>query len=186
VVEDVAKKRVCLHRVLQLNPDNKMAQQGLAKLEEANPLVELPKLTDIVPAAPPSQARSRSNDLNNLPEPQTIKNGARLSFFLLIGLHLLGGLCFAVWNPNYFGRLILPCRPAAQLCSQPVGWIILAVIALLVIISSFIIYKVGATSRDPATKIITIVLCVLFLSFPAFFILLLGPALLILMETNFG
>jgi hypothetical protein len=45
---------------------------------------------------------------------------------------------------------------------------------------------VGATSRDPATKIITIVLCVLFLSFPAFFILLLGPALLILMETNFG
>jgi hypothetical protein len=160
-----------------------MAQQGLTKLEEATSPPELPKLSDIIPAALPPQARSRSSDL---PEPQTIKNEATLSFFLLIGLHLLGGLCFALSNRSYFGRLILPCRPEAQLCAQPLGWLMFAVIALLVIISSFIIYKTAVASRDPAVITTTRVLCFLFLNMPAFFIFLLGPAVLLLMETNFG
>jgi len=77
VLDDPQKKKQCLQKVLQINPNNAMAKKGLAQLESTLPLdlpkpepMEMPKFQEIVPPQPPSLTPTPHSVESTLPPAQ--------------------------------------------------------------------------------------------------------------------
>jgi hypothetical protein len=101
-------------------------------------------------------------------------------------------------NPNYIGRMVLSCASRGlspnMPCSQPVGWIMLLVAIALQVAGLLIL--LGLVSMTSEATVMTpqrsrhftcfSLLTIIFLIIPATFIIMLGPAFMIILETNFG
>jgi hypothetical protein len=109
-----------------------------------------------------------------------------VAVFVSAGLPCILGLFLFMLNSEYIGRMIFTCESrgiSGDLCSQPCGWIMVFTVITTTLLSlriskSFFLQK----------KIWRFVLNVsmsLFLTLLAVLIVLLGPAVLIIMETNF-
>ncbi len=111
------------------------------------------------------------------------KKIAQYTALILAGVPLGFFGFLSLLNPQYIGRLILPCPPDQVLCSQPCGWMMLGVILFLVAVSYFGVR--GSFILLQKYWWITAIFVFLLFSLPAIFVILLGPAVLIIMETNF-
>lgn len=188
--ESEADKRRCLEQVLQLNSDNKVAREALARLGGSG--TPLPQVADIVP--PLEAITSFGASYRWGPVAQRRRRMALIPMSLLPLYSLI--ILFLI-NPIYIKRLFLSCASRGLLpnmpCSQPVGWIMLFVaIALQVAGLLILLGLVSMTSEDTVTPqhsrrfTCFSLLTLIFLIFPAMFIIVLGPAFLIILETNFG
>lgn len=108
--------------------------------------------------------------------------------YLFPGLPLILGLCLFTLNPEYIGRMIFSCEGRGipdAICSQPCGWLMLGLFIFLVSVSFLGVRGSFALLTDK--WMIALLFITLFLILPALFLILLGPAVLVIMETpGFG
>lgn len=189
--EAEADKRRCLEQVLQLNPKNEVAREALARLGGSG--TSLPQVADIVP--PLEAVTSFGASYRWGPVAQRRRRMALIPISLLPLYSLI--ILFLI-NPNYIQRLFLSCTSRGLLpsmpCSQPFGWIMLFVALALQVAGLLILLGlVSITSEDTEmtpqhSRRFTCfsLLTIIFLIAPAMFIIGLGPAFMIILETNFG
>lgn len=108
-------------------------------------------------------------------------------FLILMNFPLVLGGCLFLMNSSYMGRMIFSCASRGvdgNVCSQPMGWIMLGTSLILIIIADLLLLGVDRFFPDkPGVLLGTGLVCLLLLWFPVAFIILLGPAALIIMET---
>lgn len=180
--ETEAAKQRCLERALQLNPKNETTRQALARLGKGE--IPLPQVADIVP--PLETVSSYSVAPWRSQGTRRGRIGA-IIFVLIFPLFLI--ICLWLMNPNYIGRMFLSCASRGLPdCSQPAGWIMFITSMMLSVAGGLILFGVELSQPPERTQIrlITSLICLLIFFLPAYFILYLGPAILIMMETNFG
>lgn len=97
LLDDPEKKKHCLHKVLQIDPDNPAARKGLAQLEPpAAPepeAVELPRLEDIAPPLPSEPLvfpPGLKQPAGETPPPLPPKPAKRSNLPVILGGSLLG------------------------------------------------------------------------------------------------
>jgi hypothetical protein len=180
--ETEAEKRRCLERALQLNPENETTQQALARLGKGE--IPLPQVADIVP---PLEAVS-SHYVAPWRSQGTRRGRIGAILFVLI-FPLLLIMCLWLINPHHMERMLLSCASRGLPdCSQPAGWIMFITSMMLSIAGGLILFGVELSQPPERTQIrlISSLICLLIFFLPAYFILYFGPAILIVMEANFG
>lgn len=107
-------------------------------------------------------------------------------FLVLMNLPLVFGFCVFLMNSSYMGRMIYSCASRGvdpDICSQPMGWIMLGGSLILTIIANLLLLGAYKFFPDkPGVLLGTGLICLFLLWFPITFIMLLGPAVLIMME----
>lgn len=185
IEDNEAKKLHYLKQVLELNLKSEEAREALTRLGTDNP--PLPLITDIVPSLKkitPSQEIEQA-------EIQQRRKWFRIAVIPFCILFLF--FCF-LWliNSEYIERMIYPCAYrgiSMAICSQPAGWIMSLLGIGLPIVGLLLV--VGLDSWLPpereGIRVIAATLYVFFIVLPAMLIILLGPAILVIMETpGFG
>jgi hypothetical protein len=92
-------------------------------------------------------------------------------------------------NPNFIGRMLLSCASRGLPdCSQPTGWIMFITGIMLLVAGTLILIGVNLSQPPERTgiRLTTTLICSLLFILPASLILVLGPAIIIIMETNWG
>jgi Tol biopolymer transport system component len=99
ILDDPAKKRDCLERVLILNPDHRQARQALAQLEPAQASSQDALTTSPPTAAPaPGQRKRKTVASPGPPRSQSSRSWVWLvgTVIILVGLGCVGGILFYV------------------------------------------------------------------------------------------
>lgn len=90
VFEDPQQKKQCLQRVLQINRDNTIARQGLAQLEKAEMLNNLPTLEEITPTSGDKQAQPELTLLSSQKStPTKIEANSQIGAILMLYLKIV-------------------------------------------------------------------------------------------------
>lgn len=125
------------------------------------------------------KAIANAGTIRQLTTRQYVTTLAMTGFPIMVGLWLL------TVYPGYVGKMIYSCDalgiPDVQ-CTQPCGWIMIALFVACVVVSNVGIMGKLALRPDPANRLIIFLVLMLFV-FPALAIIVLGPAILIVMET---
>ncbi len=136
---------------------------------------------------------TESMDKNNTTstEKQSPRRGQLIIFLVLMNLPLVLGLCLFLINQEYVGRMIFSCASRGvndDICSQPLGWIMLSISIIPIMIADLLLLGANRFFPDkPGVLLGTGLICLLIIWFPAIFIILMGPAILVVMETpGFG
>ena len=182
-VEDSQQKVQCLQRVLEINPDNSKAQLGLSQLQLNKP-VEAPQIEDMIPGISSPQTELVDREKNTRK-----KSGYVLSIIAAVMPLCWGSIIFAI-NPGHMGRMLLSCKSrgvSEDVCSQPIGWIML----LIILMSAIISYFAGRKATEMASEKkwgLFIMFTGIFGIFITIAMLLtsLGPAIILIIETPFG
>lgn len=75
-------------------------------------------------------------------EIQVLTAQGQLSGYVISALPIALGLILYAMNQKYIGRMIFPCPPEQELCSQPCGWIMIGVGLISIAIGFFAIQKI--------------------------------------------
>ena len=131
--------------------------------------------------------KMQSQEISNAPPTAHTKGQAAwITGLIFAGLPLLLAIVLFIMNWEYPARMFLPCFARdlpGPICSQPCGWMMTLVFGYLVLVSlfgvrgSFIFFK----KKWWIAAIMIFILAVV----PAIFCVLLGPAALVVMETQF-
>jgi hypothetical protein len=105
---------------------------------------------------------------------------------LLMKSPFVFGICLFLMNSNYIGKMIFSCSSRGvdpDVCSQPLGWGMLGMSLMLIITADLILLGVNRLFPDkPGVLLGTGLVCLFLIWFPVTFIILLGPAILVIME----
>jgi len=162
------QKIKCLKQVLQINPANKLALEGLQKLQ-GKPPAQKQK-----PQFEPSQV---SPD-NHRPTTEA-KSGAIIYGIIatvVVGFPVGLGLLLFAMNQEYLGRMITPNS------SQPIGWILTFIFVGCISLAHFGIRRSLTLFKGNGWLGLIGLVGSLVLVFLALVIILLGPSLLLMIE----
>ncbi len=112
-------------------------------------------------------------------------------FLILVNLPLMFGVCLFLMNSSYMGRMIFSCAnrglESGELCSQPIGWLMLITVIVLLVMANLLLLGVNKFFPDKSGMLLATGLgCLCLLSFPVTLIVFFGPALLVIMEVKLG